>query len=153
MDERTIFFQKYSQLYAGNKIDFSAAKNQFLEVFKNYSYEKFKRHINYTCHFAFRLTYICFGFIQFLAIWGALANLLPHHSLSTEITSLVLAFLPVIGPVLASFAAHAGWGWNLFNSLCFFILPYFLVNFPIHMISAFETYKDTQRWRAEGKSF
>lgn len=152
MDEFAIFFQKYSQWYTGNKSDL-AIKNWFLEYFKNYSYEKLRQHINYACHFAFRLTYICLGFIQFLAIWGTLANLFPHHSLSAEIISLTLAFLPVIGPVLASFAAHAGWGWNLFNSLLFFIFPYFLVNVPIHMISAFETYKDTQRWRTEGKNF
>lgn len=153
MDERTIFFQKYSQLYAGNKIDFAAAKNQFLEYFKNYSYSQLKCHLNYLCHFAFRLTFICLGFIQFLAIWGALANLLPHHSLTAESISITLAFLPVLGPILASFAAHAGWSWNLFNSLCFFILPYLLVCFPLNMIAVYEAYKDTQRWKTESKSF
>lgn len=152
MDEFAIFFQKYSQWYLGNKSDF-AVKNPILVYFKNYSYEKLRHHINYACHFAFRLTYICFGFIQFLAIWGALANLFPHHSLLTEITSLALAFLPVLGPILASFAAHCEWSWNLFNSLCFFILPYLLVCFPLNMIAAYESYKDTQRWNAENKSF
>lgn len=152
MDEFAIFFQKYSQWYSGNKADFDV-KNPIFAYLKNYSYEKLRHHINYACHFTFRLTYICFGFIQFLAIWGGLANSLPHHSLSTEITSLTLAFIPFLGPVLACFAAHTEWGWNLFNALCFFILPYFLVNVPIHMISVYETYKDMQRWRTEGKSF
>lgn len=152
MDELTIFFQKYSQLYAGNKIDFTV-KNSILASFKNYSYDNLRHHINYICHFAFRLTYVCLSFIQFLAIWGALANFFPHHSLSTEILSLILAFLPIIGPIFATFAAHIGWSWHLFNSLCFFILPYFLVNTPVNMITMYETYKDVQRWRVEGRSF
>lgn len=152
MDELTLFFQKYSQWYTGNKIDFSA-KNLIVEYCKNYSYEKLRWHLNYICHSLFRLVYICVGFIQFLAIWGALANIFPHHSIISELTSLALAFIPFLGPILGAVSAHLAWGWDWLYSLSFFILPYCLVNTPIHMISLYEIFKDMQRWKAEGKSF
>lgn len=153
MDERAIFFQKYSQWYTGNKIDFSAVKNQVIEGIKSYSYEDLRWHLNYICHSAFRLTCVCLGFIQFFAIWGALANIFPSHNIITPLISLILAFIPLVGTVLGAIAAYANWDWNLFGSLCFFILPYFIANSPLNMIAVYETCKDMQRWKIEGKSF
>lgn len=139
MDDRAIFFRNYALLWqAYDKIGV-----------KNYSYQDFRGHLNIFCHFCFRVTCICWGFMQFSAIWAGLIKVFHHESIIMPLISFILAFLPVAGPVLALICAHACWGWGLFYSMSFFILPYFLVNSPLQMIALFEFYKDWQRWKAE----
>lgn len=152
MDDRAIFFKNYLFLLTEDKLCFVSLKNKLNEALQSYSYKDFRNHLNIFCHLCFRLVYITWGLIQFFTIWGGLTKVFPHSNIILPFISIVLAFIPAVGPLLGLICAHACWGWGLFYSAFFFITPYFLVNSPLQMIALFEFYKDWLRWQAEEKA-
>lgn len=144
MDEIAIVVQ--AQL---RRLNFNVIKNKICDGFKNYSYMIFKENLNTFCHFFFRLVYVCYGILQFYAVWGYLTKVFHSSNTIVLLVSLILAFCPFVGPIAGVIGAHMCLGWNIFYSMFFFISPYFLVNTPLHLIAVYEYYKDRKRWELE----
>lgn len=152
MDERAISIEKYTEALGNIKIDFEAIKNNITNGIKNYTFKEFREHTNILCYFCFNTLYICYGFLQFLAIWTGLTKITHHDNIIIALISFILGFTPFIGPISGLFGAHIGWGWDYLYSLFFFIAPYFLVNTPIYMIILIEVCKDIKRWQENDKA-
>lgn len=149
MNERAIFFEECIETCISN-IDLVSEKNKAEKTKKSF-YENLREVINVFCNFSFEISYVCFGILQFFAIWTGLLNVFHNNNIITLLVSLGLGFAPFIGTVFGIWGAHAGWGWDLSRSIFTFVIPYVIVNGPISMIILYETYKDIKRWRAEEK--
>lgn len=148
MDERQAFIGEF----ANNKISFAFQKSKVNEESNKFSYQDLREITNIFCSISFKIFYVCYGVLQFFAIWDGLLNISHHNSIIMLLVSLGLAFTPLVGTCFGIWGAHICWGWNLSHSIIVFIIPYFFVNGPLLMITLFETYKDVKRWRAEEKN-
>lgn len=121
------------------------------ENFEDFSYENFKWYTNIFCHTCFRVTYVCCGVLQFFAIWENLIKIFHDDNIIIMLISLISGLLPIIGTVCGIHAAHMHWNWSLSYCIFVFIIPYFVANSPLFMITVIDTHKDRQRWKAMKK--
>lgn len=145
MTEAAIFIENSCQCGSNEKSDLSYQLNA------KEPYVLFKDYVNYFCHACFRIVYVCFGFLQFFAIQSIFVQVLHFNNVITSLISFVLAFIPVLGPILALYGACLSWGWSNSFAVVVFILPYIFVHFPLFMVTFVDIYKDWKRWNAEEK--
>lgn len=114
-------------------------------------YVLFKDYVNYFSHACFRILYVCLGVLQFFAIKDAFVKILHFDNVITPLISFVLAFIPVLGPILGLGSACLSWGWSNSFAVIVFILPYIFVHSPLFMVTFIDICKDWKRWQEEGK--
>lgn len=114
-------------------------------------YVLFKDYVNYFCHACFRIVYVCLGVLQFFAIQSTFVQVLHFNNLTTPLISFVLAFVPVLGPILGLYGACLSWGWSTTYAVVVFILPYIFVHSPLFMVTFIDICKDWKRWQEEEK--
>lgn len=114
-------------------------------------YVLFKDYVNYFCHACFRILYVCLGVLQFFAIKDAFIQVLHFDNVVTPVISFVLAFVPVLGPILGLWGACLSWGWSTSFAVIVFILPYIFVHSPLFMVTLMDVFKDWRRWKMEEK--
>lgn len=151
MSESRTFVGNITQKCLNTKIIFVSEKSSPKEELSKFSYQDLREIVNVFCDFAFKLSYVGYGVLQFFAILTGLSNVFHHSNVIMFLISLVLGFTPFIGTCFGIWGAHIGWGWDLFHSIFVFVIPYVIVNGPIQMIILFEAYKDIKRWKVEGK--
>lgn len=153
MGDKITFVEDHIIECVNDEIDL-ALKNVFRNETKSFSYQDLREVINTFCAFSCKIFYICYGVLQFFAIWDGLLTVFHHNNPVIILVALLLGFFPFcpfVGTGFGIWGAHTGWGIGLSQSVFIFIIPYFFVNFPLLMITAYETYKDVKRWKTEGK--
>lgn len=145
MNEKQAFVDGLSEKCTDNKMDFAFEIRE--ADTKRFFYQDLKEIVNIFCNFSFKVFYVCYGILQFFAIWDGLLNISHHNSIIMLLISLGLAFVPGLGTCLGIWGAYTSWEWNLFHAVFIFIIPYLVVCVPLLMVSLFETYNDIKRWR------
>lgn len=148
MDGRLELIENQRRWLIYNRAFFTIIKDR-IRVESTYSYQDFKENMQAICHLSFRIFYIFYGILQFLATWVGLVKVFHQDNLIIQLVSAALGFLPLIGTFSGLYGAHIGWGWDLSYSLFVFIIPYFIVNGPILLIAMIDIYKDSRRWKLE----
>lgn len=148
MDEKTLFLEKSEQIFVNEKDCFVFEKIATNETINKFTYKDLKENINIFCNFSLKITYVCFGFLQFAVIWNYFLKVCRTDNIFTFLASLILGFFPFVGTLLGAYSVHICWKWDLFHSVLVFISPYMLIHGPMLMIILFETYKDIKRWHS-----
>lgn len=121
----------------------------YLPDLSNFTYQDFRDTVNILCDLAFKTFFIGYGILQFFAISSGLLRFLHYDNFFVLLISSMFAFLPIIGSILGAWGACTSWGWNIWNSICIFAVPYVIIHGPLLMITLFESYKDIKRWQRE----
>jgi|GEM_PF-2470966 len=79
------------------------------------------------------------GVIQFFAIQGYFVDVLNWNHIIGFIAALLLAGVPILGPILGVIGATQGWGWGL--------VPALLLFFGQYLFFAFTTNREMRRMR------
>lgn len=128
------------------------AKFDFGDDNEPYTYQDFRLQMNIICSIGYKIVYFCWSIMQFYAICSGIEKLFPHGNTIILLISLILGFIPILGPTLAVGSVCLFWGWSFSYAVRFFIFPYFIVGIPLFMIGLFEIYKDWRRWQEEEQS-
>lgn len=149
MDERALFFEESKQELIDKKVCFNLEKVPKKEIVNKFNYKNLREFINIFCNFSLKITYICFGFLQFSVIWSYFLNVFRIDNIFTFLISLVLGFFPFVGTFLGIYGAHICWKWSLSYSTFIFTIPYLIIHGPMFMIILFEAYKDIKCWHSK----
>lgn len=159
MDGKTTLVDNRLKKYVDSEEDFDfeaaiATKQIEPEEFhlpdlNSFTYQDLRETVNILCDWAFKVFFIGYGILQFFAISSGLLKIFHHDGIFTLLISSILAFFPFVGSVLGIWGACISWGWNLWNAIFIFTLPYFIIHGPMFMIILYESYKDIKRWQME----
>lgn len=151
MNELEVFLEGSDQWRIDNEINIEDKRNKDGKWYEIYSYQDFREIMNIICNVTFKICYIYFGTLQFLATKAAFIKMFHHDNLMVTLISFILGFFPFIGTFFGICGAHISFGLTLSNSLIIFILPYFISNGPMFLIIIYDINKDFKRWKAEEK--
>lgn len=159
MDGKTILVDNRLKRYVDSEedFDFEAAigaeqietEEFHLPDLNSLTYQDLKETVTILCDLAFKVFFVGYGILQFFAISSGLLKIFHHDGIFTLLISSILAFLPVVGSILGVWGACTSWGWNIWNAIIIFALPYVIIHGPMFMIILCESYKDIKRWQEE----
>jgi hypothetical protein len=72
------------------------------------------------------LSYLLIGLVQFVAIVLACETWFEVHALIAIVPAFIVAYIPVVGPVVGVMGAMEAWGWPMPLAIGLFALPYLI---------------------------
>lgn len=73
-----------------------------------------------------QVVYLVYGFVQLLLIVKGVQVWFKISGILSVLLSLIIAYIPIVGPIAGIKGAMAFWGWSLWGAIAFFCWPYVL---------------------------